>query len=70
MYSFIGDYLIYGHVHNDFDDESFIQMRKRPNALNACVEINGYFPVTFDELVENNKTVSNKYDKKQFSEDN
>ena len=63
MYSFIGDYLIYGHVHNNFADESYIQMRRLPNALNACVEINGYSPVTFDELVKNNNAVKKQYDK-------
>ena len=54
-YSFIGDYLIYGHVHNNEKDESWLAIRKNPQTLNASVEINGYAPVTFEELVENNK---------------
>jgi len=43
-----GGYMIHGHIHNnrlDFADECL---------LNAGVEINGYRPVTFDELVLNN----------------
>ena len=55
MYSFIGDYLIYGHIHNNEKDESWIEIRKHSNMLNACVEINGYIPATFEELKENNK---------------
>ena len=57
MYSFIGDYLIYGHVHNNEHDKSFKAMRDLGNALNASVEINGYSPVTFDELAYNNSTM-------------
>jgi len=43
-----GGYMIHGHIHNnrlDFADD---------HLLNAGVEINGYRPVTLDELVRNN----------------
>jgi calcineurin-like phosphoesterase family protein len=33
----------------------FPLMREMPNLLNAGVEINGYRPVKFDELVSNNE---------------
>ena len=55
MYSFIGDILIYGHVHNNIHDKSYIDMMALGNAYNASVEINGYAPVTLDELIYNNK---------------
>ena len=63
MYTFIGDYLIYGHVHNNYSDKSFIDMIDLGNALNASAEINGYSPVTLDELIYNNKKVVDLYHK-------
>jgi calcineurin-like phosphoesterase family protein len=44
-----GGYMVHGHNHNhplDYAD---------PHLLNAGVEINGYKPVTLDELVRNNE---------------
>ena len=46
-------YLIYGHIHNNVKPEYRLLFEK-PNALNAGVEVNGFEPVTFDELLENN----------------
>ena len=54
-YSFIGDWLIYGHVHNNEADKSWLEIRRCQNTLNAGCEINNYVPVTFEELKENNK---------------
>ena len=54
VYSFIGDYMVYGHVHNNEKDESWLAVRLKPNMLNAGIEINEYVPVSFDELKENN----------------
>lgn len=54
VYSFIGDYMIYGHVHNNEKDESWQAVRTKPNMLNAGIEINEYVPVTFEELQANN----------------
>jgi calcineurin-like phosphoesterase family protein len=53
-YSFIGDYMVYGHVHNNENDQSWLAVRTKPNMLNAGVEINKYVPATFKELQENN----------------
>jgi calcineurin-like phosphoesterase family protein len=53
-YSFIGDYMIYGHVHNNEKDESWLEVRVKPNMLNAGIEVNDYLPATFEELVQNN----------------
>lgn len=44
-----GSWHIFGHVHND------CRHRPEPNSFNACVELNGYCPVTLEELVENNR---------------
>ena len=42
-----------GHIHNRISDE-YRQLFLQFNALNAGVDVNGYAPVTFDELVANN----------------
>ena len=46
-------YLIYGHIHNNIRPE-YRLLFETPNALNAGADINGFVPVSFDELVENN----------------
>ena len=47
-------YMIHGHLHVDTSDDFWPLIRSRERLLNAAVEINGFSPVTFDELVENN----------------
>ncbi len=46
-------YLIHGHIHNRIE-EGYVPLFTMPHALNAGVDINGFAPVTFEELVENN----------------
>lgn len=48
-------YMIHGHIHNNTHEDFWPLIRKRDNVLNAGVELNDYAPVTFDELVENNR---------------
>ena len=55
MMSFEGDYLIHGHIHNNKNADYWTLLKSMDNALNASAEINNYTPVTFEELVENNK---------------
>ena len=45
--------LIYGHIHNRIDP-MYRFLYESENALNAGVDVNGYSPVSFDELVDNN----------------
>lgn len=47
-------WLIYGHIHNSRDDV-YQFMKTRERALNAGACINNYTPVSFDELVRNNR---------------
>jgi len=54
MMSFEGDYLVYGHIHNNRNDTYWKLLKTMENALNAGVEVNGYQPVTFAELIANN----------------
>lgn len=53
---FFGDvYQIYGHIHNRTDG-AFSYMKNLDRALNAGACINNYTPVSFPELVTNNRT--------------
>ena len=54
MMTFDSSYQIYGHIHNNKSNFYWPLLKTMENALNAGVEVNGYQPVTFDELVENN----------------
>ena len=46
-------YHIHGHIHNRVSDE-YLRLYLQFNALNAGADVNGFTPVTFDELLENN----------------
>ena len=46
-------YLIHGHIHNRISEE-YRQLYLQFNALNAGVDINGFTPVSFEKLLENN----------------
>ena len=50
--------MIYGHIHADKPEDIWpylCNLGERGLALNASVDINNYEPVTFEELVENNR---------------
>ncbi len=48
-------YMIHGHIHNDTSMDYWPLLAARDNVLNAGADINGLMPVTFDELMENNR---------------
>lgn len=49
-------YLLHGHIHGRRNLKSFQFIKEHlPNALNVGVDVNNYEPVTFEELLENNK---------------
>lgn len=48
-------YMIHGHIHNDTRADFWPLIAARENVLNADVDINSFKPVTFDELLENNR---------------
>ena len=54
-------YMIHGHIHADTTADYFPLLCVRDNVLNAGVDINGFMPVTFDELIENNKRFKSEY---------
>ena len=47
-------YMIHGHIHNDTDSEYWPLLCSNSRILNAGVEINGYEPVTLEDLIKNN----------------
>jgi len=48
-------YMIHGHIHNDTSSDYWPLLRVRERVLNAGTDINSFQPVTFDELMENNR---------------
>lgn len=48
-------WLVYGHIHNNVLDPYWPLLASMERALNAGVDINGFAPATFDELIENNR---------------
>ena len=48
-------YMIHGHIHNDKTADFWPLIAVRDHVLNAGVDVNGFCPVTFDELLENNR---------------
>jgi len=53
-------YMIHGHIHNDRSSDYWPLLQNRTHVLNAGVDINGYMPVTFEELVRNNELYKNR----------
>ena len=47
-------YMVHGHIHNDTSADFWPLLCVRERALNAGVDINGFRPVTFEELLANN----------------
>lgn len=47
-------WMIHGHIHNNRHSDYWPLLQARERVLNAGVEINGYAPVPFEELLENN----------------
>ena len=47
-------YLVHGHIHNAIHPEYRV-LFEHPLALNAGVDVNGYCPVTWEQMVDNNR---------------
>ncbi len=55
LVTYIRKFQIHGHLHNRTDREYWGLLREMPCSLNAGVDINGFYPVSLDELIENNR---------------
>ena len=49
-----GGYMVYGHIHDDTRMDYWPMIERNPLMLNAGADINGFAPVTFEEMLENN----------------
>lgn len=49
-----GSLLVCGHIHGKRQGEEFEMFQKIPYAFNAGVDVNGFCPVTLENLIENN----------------
>ena len=47
-------FMVFGHIHNNTDAEYWPLIAKTDRMLNAGVDLNGFVPVSFDEMVKNN----------------
>ena len=47
-------YMVHGHIHANTDNNYWPLLTVRDRVLNAGVDINGFEPVTFEELYDNN----------------
>ena len=54
-------YMVHGHIHNDTTSDYFPLIAVRERVLNAGVDINGFRPVTFEELMENNRIFKEQF---------
>ena len=54
-------YMVHGHIHNDTTSDFFPLIANRERVLNAGVDINGFRPVTFEEMQENNRLFKDLY---------
>jgi calcineurin-like phosphoesterase family protein len=48
-------YMVYGHIHNNVRDDYWPLIARRSRMLNAGADINNFEPVTFEEMIENNR---------------
>lgn len=47
-------YMVHGHIHNDRSADFWPLLQCRERVLNAGVDVNGFAPVTFEEMLQNN----------------
>ena len=48
-------FMIHGHIHANTDMDFWPLLLARENVLNAGVDLNGFQPITLEELIENNR---------------
>lgn len=53
-------YMLHGHIHNETNLDYWPLIRDRKLMLNVGTDVNGFQPVTFDELIANNRAFKEK----------
>ena len=54
-------FMVHGHIHNDTTSDYFPLIAIRERVLNAGADINGFRPVTFEEMQENNRIFKEQF---------
>ena len=49
-----GGWMIYGHIHENTNMDYWPLIARNDHMLNAGVDVNGFAPVTFEEMQQNN----------------
>lgn len=62
-------YMIYGHIHNNTNADYWPLIASRDLMLNAGVDINGFAPVTLEEMIQNNQVFKEKSNQTTMKED-
>ena len=47
--------MVYGHIHNNTNVDYWPLIATKDQMLNAGADINGFSPVTLDEMIHNNQ---------------
>lgn len=63
-------YMIFGHIHSNTDAAYWSLIQNSSLMLNAGVDINGFKPVTFNELVKNNMEHKTRAAARKLVDDN
>ena len=53
--SIYGGYHIFGHIHNNEADVAFDIVKNIPHIYNCGVDVNGFEPISLDELIRSNE---------------
>ena len=51
----LDSYMVYGHIHNNTNADFWPLIRANPRMLNAEGDVNGFVPVTLEEMIGNNE---------------
>lgn len=62
-------HMIYGHIHNNVGADYWPLIAARDLMLNAGVDINGFSPVTLEEMIQNNRVFKEKSNQTTMKED-
>lgn len=61
-------WMIYGHIHESTDMLFWPLIQQSSRMLNAGADVNGFAPVTFEEMVENNRLHREQAARRQLEE--
>lgn len=56
------NYMIHGHIHLDTTSDFWPLLVTRQRTLNAGADLNGFAPVTFEELLQNNEEFKRRWE--------